>query len=82
MGDVPPVPPDASRPITALDLAWVLFGNPINPQDKGLIGAMQDQVKATQRQVATLIKLAWAILLLFLAATLSLTANLIYAVHH
>lgn len=70
MGTMPPIPPDNPTPITAQQLAYVLFGNPINPQDKGIIGRMQDQVRQ-------LVALAWAFLLTFIAATLAFAFDLI-----
>ena len=66
------LPPD--EPITARQLTYVLFGNPINPQDKGIIGSMEDQVRQ-------LVRLAWALLIAFLAAMFTATADLIVN-HH
>ena len=65
---VPPISPQ--RPITAEDLTYVLFGNPINPQDKGIIGNMQDQMRQ-------LVLLARALLVTFLGAMFTAGADLI-----
>jgi len=68
----PPLPGD--EPVTTRQLAYVLFGNPINPQDKGIIGTMQDQVRQ-------LVRLAWALLIAFIAAMFTAGADLIVN-HH
>jgi hypothetical protein len=60
--------------VTVEQLTYVLFGNPINPQDKGVIGTMQDQVKQ-------LVRLAWALLLTFIGAMLTAGADLVVHFH-
>lgn len=70
----PYLPPPAGVPITAQQLAYILFGNPINLQDKGIIGLMQDQVRY-------LIRLGWALLFTFVAALATGLADLIVN-HH
>lgn len=62
------------RPVTVEDLTYVLFGNPINPQDKGLIGRMQDQMK-------TIIRLAIAILLALIGAILTFSVDVLTRYH-
>ena len=57
-------------PITAEALAFILFGNPINPQDKGIIGTMQDQ----QKQLLLWFRLCFVT---FLAGLLTAFADLI-----
>lgn len=69
---MPTVP--SQEPITVQGLTYVLFGNPINPQDKGIIGTLQD----TQRQ---LVRLAWALLITFIAAVTTAVLDLIVN-HH
>jgi len=67
----PDMPPSVPRQqITAEQLAYYLFGNPMNPQDKGIIGQMQDQVKQ-------LVRLGWAMLFTFTAAFLAAVGALI-----
>lgn len=65
-----PLPNVSMDPITAQQLAYVLFGNPINPQDKGIIGALQDEM----RQIMLWSRLCF---FAFLAALLTAFADLL-----
>lgn len=56
--------------ITTQQLVHVLFGNPINPQDKGIIGQLQDQM----RQIINLGRL---VLIAFVGAIFTAAADLI-----
>ena len=73
-----------SRPpehaLTAPELARYLFGDPINPDDVGLIGRLGTQLEATNQRVDRLLRLAWAIFLTLVVALLTLATDLILRV--
>lgn len=59
-----------NRPVTAEDLTYILFGNRVDPQDKGIIGRMQDQ----QHQMLLWFRLSF---FTFLAALLTSFSDLL-----
>lgn len=65
---IPSLPP--TEPITATQLAYYLFGNPLDPKDLGVIGRLEARVDR-------LTKLWVALLFAILAAVLALIGNLI-----
>lgn len=72
---------NSERPLTAEDLARYLFGDQMDPNDTGLIGRLMEDMKnlrvTTQRQVRGVLMLGWAILVVLIAALLSLVGNLL-----
>lgn len=62
------------RPITTEDLVYVLFGNPINLKDQGVIGRMQNQMNL-------IVRLAIAILLSLVGAILTFSVDILVRLH-
>lgn len=64
-------------PVTAEELARYLFGDPLDPRDVGIVGRLMAQVDANTRQVGRLLRLAWAVLIVFIAAILTIAGDAI-----
>lgn len=75
------MPPPNSEP-TAGQLAYYLFGNPMDPKDVGMIGRLDNRAATLEKRVNTLIKIGYAIMLLFIAAVFGLLADLFVLISH
>jgi hypothetical protein len=62
-------------PVTAEELARYLFGDPLDPKDVGIIGRLMEQVERNTKVVGRLLGLAWAVLIVFIAAVLTLAGD-------
>jgi hypothetical protein len=67
-------PGSPNRVVTVEDLAYVLFGNPIDPSDIGIVGRQNARMEQLVRWVR-------ALTLSFFAALMALVGNLIVALH-
>lgn len=61
--------------VTAEELARYLFGDPLDPQDVGIVGRLTTAVERNTRAVGRLLALAWALLLVFVAALLTVAGD-------
>ena len=67
----------APHELTAPELARYLFGDPLDPKDAGLIGRLQNTIETSNKRVDRLLRLAWAIMLLMVAACVTLITDLL-----
>lgn len=70
----------AYQNISAEDLAKHLFGNPFDPDDKGLIGEIRSEVQEVNNRLSSVLKLGWALFTVFLTATSAFVVDLLVRV--
>lgn len=68
MSDPQGMPPHWPPAPSTEGLWWYLFGDPRNPNDRGMLGRIEDRIEAVRQSQNRLTRMGWAILLLLLGA--------------
>ena len=72
--------PLSAQPTTP-ELAHYLFGNPWDRKDNGIIGRLNEEIHQLRVSVRNVMRMAWAILLIMLTATLALVVDVLSRDH-